>query len=76
MTTGDAPPLPPPETVLRPEVRVAGRTAVVTYSGAAPLYVGLYQVNIELSADTPAGLQPLVLSINGVESNTVQVAVR
>ncbi|MGA2325611.1 MAG: SBBP repeat-containing protein [Bryobacteraceae bacterium] len=76
VTTGDAPPLPPPETVLRPEVRVAGRTAVVTYSGAAPLYVGLYQVNIELSADTPAGLQPLVLSINGVESNTVQVAVR
>ena len=76
VTTGSAPPLPPPETVLRPEVRVAGRTAVVTYSGAAPLYVGLYQVNIELPADTPTGSQPLVLSINGAESNTVQIAVR
>ena len=76
VTTGSARPSPPPQTVLRPEVRVAGRLAVVMFSGAAPQYVGLYQVNIELPADTPAGSQPLVLSINGVESNTVQVAVR
>jgi uncharacterized protein (TIGR03437 family) len=57
-------------------VRIADRSAAVTYSGAAPQYVGLYQVNIVVPADTPAGLQPLVLSINGVDSNTVQVAVR
>jgi uncharacterized protein (TIGR03437 family) len=76
VATGNAPPVPPPETVLRPEVRVAGRPAAVTYSGAAPQFVGLYQVNIVAPADTPAGLQPLVLSINGVDSNTVQVAVR
>lgn len=76
VATGSAPPVPPPDTVLRPEVRVAGRPAAVTYSGAAPQFVGLYQVNIVVPADTPAGLQPLVLTINGVESNTVQVAVR
>jgi uncharacterized protein (TIGR03437 family) len=76
VTTGNAPPLPPPDTVLRPTVRVAGLPAAVTYSGAAPLYVGLYQVNIVVPADTPAGTQPLVLTINGVDSNTVQVAVR
>jgi uncharacterized protein (TIGR03437 family) len=76
VATGSVPPLPPPQTVLQPEVRVAGRIAVVAFSGAAPGYVGLYQVNVEVPADTPAGSQPLVLSINGVESNSVQVAVR
>jgi uncharacterized protein (TIGR03437 family) len=76
VATGNAPPVPPPETVLRPGGRVAGRPAAVTYSGAAPLYVGLYQVNIVVPADTSAGSQPLVLTINGVDSNTVQAAVR
>ena len=76
VATGSVPPLPPPQTVLQPQVRVAGRPAVVAFSGAAPGYVGLYQVNVEVPADTPAGSQPLVLSINGVESNSVQVAVR
>lgn len=76
MTTGGAPPLPPPDTVLRPTVRIAGLPAAVTYSGAAPLYVGLYRVNLVVPTDTPAGPQPLVLTINGVDSNTAQVAVR
>jgi uncharacterized protein (TIGR03437 family) len=76
VATGNAPPAPPPNTVFQPQVRIAGRSAEVTYSGAAPQFVGLYQVNIVAPADTPAGLQSLVLTINGVDSNTVQVAVR
>jgi uncharacterized protein (TIGR03437 family) len=74
---GEPPPSPMPTcSALWPQVRVAGLPAAVTFSGAAPLFVGLYQVNIVVPADTPAGSQPLVFTINGVDSNTVQVAVR
>lgn len=52
----------------RPAVTIGGRTAGVEFSGLAPGYVGLYQVNVRIPADAPAGYQPLVISIGGVES--------
>lgn len=74
--SGASAPSPPPETVARPEVVIAGIRANVSYSGAAAGYAGLYQVNAEVPVATPPGAQGLQLIINGVPSNTVKIAVQ
>jgi uncharacterized protein (TIGR03437 family) len=48
----------------------------VQFSGLAPGFVGLWQINVKLPADTPTGNIPVRILINGVPSNTVTVAVR
>ncbi len=56
---------------------VGGRPATVHFSGLAPGFVGLYQVNVQVPAGTTPGASvPLVLIQNGVSSNTVTLAVR
>lgn len=62
-------------TTTSPTVTIGGISAKVTFSGLAPGFVGLYQVN----ALVPAGVAPgvatsLILSIGGVQSNTVTIA--
>jgi len=60
-----------------PTVTVGGVNASVSFSGLAPGYVGLYQVNIQVPATAPSGdAVPVVLSIGGVTSNTVTIAVQ
>jgi uncharacterized protein (TIGR03437 family) len=49
-------------------VTIGGQTANVTYSGLAPGYVGLYQVNVTVPSNSPAGSQPVTLSIGGVSA--------
>jgi uncharacterized protein (TIGR03437 family) len=63
-------------TVQLPEVSIGGRPAAVQFSGLAPGFVGLYQVNAVVPADAPAGIQPLVVSIGGVSSQTSQLNIR
>ncbi len=63
-------------TLATPQVTLGGIPAVVTYSGLAPGFVGLYQVNVEV----PTGILtsnavPVVISIGGVSSNFVTIAV-
>jgi uncharacterized protein (TIGR03437 family) len=58
-----------------PTVTIGGVSANVSYSGLAPGFVGLYQVN----AQVPAGLAandavPVVLSMGGATSNTATIA--
>jgi uncharacterized protein (TIGR03437 family) len=64
-------------TTTQPTVTIGGVTAQVTYSGLAPEFAGLYQVNAVVP---PAALSgdnvSLVLSIGGVQSNTVTIAVQ
>jgi uncharacterized protein (TIGR03437 family) len=48
----------------------------VQYSGLAPGFVGLWQINVTIPAGTPAGNVPVRVIINGTPSNTVTVAVR
>lgn len=49
----------------------------VSYSGLAPGYVGLWQINVAIPAGTPTGSAvPIRVVINGTPSNTVTVAVR
>jgi uncharacterized protein (TIGR03437 family) len=76
MIAGAEPPQPPPETVLRPAVFVGGLQAVVAYSGAAPGFPGVYQLNVQLPANVTAGTQPLRIEAGGIASNTVTIFVQ
>jgi uncharacterized protein (TIGR03437 family) len=74
---GSASPVNPLATTLAaPSVTIGGVPAAVTFSGLAPGYVGLYQVNVQVPAGAPTGPDiPIVLTIGGVRSNTATIAV-
>jgi len=60
-----------------PTVTIGGMPAPVTFSGLAPSFVGLYQVNVQVpDSATPGSAVPVVLTIGGVTSNTVTIAVQ
>lgn len=64
-------------TQLTPEVFIAGLPArEVPFSGLAPGWLGLYQVNARVPDGVPSGLQPLVIQIGGQRSNEVRVQIR
>ena len=71
--TPDAPLVHVRDTV---EATVGGRTAQVLFSGLAPRFVGLYQVNIVVPDGLTAGDQDLVLRVGGVASPPIKLAVR
>jgi uncharacterized protein (TIGR03437 family) len=58
-----------------PTATIGGIPASVKFSGLAPGWEGLYQVNVEVPADAPTGTQPLKLSIGGQDA-TVSVVVQ
>jgi len=63
----------------QPSVCVAfGGTAFgdIKYSGLAPGYIGLWQINVQLPATVTGNAVPVRVTINGSPSNTVTVAVR
>ena len=63
-------------TVATPTVTVDGMAADVQFSGMAPGFVGLNQVNVQVPAGTRSSSNiPVILSINGKQSNTVTIAV-
>lgn len=72
-----APGDPPALVTAAVEARIGGQSATVQFAGLAPGFVGLYQVNVVV----PANIQPgpgveLILTQNGVSSNTVTLAIR
>ncbi len=59
-----------------PGVTIEGVPATVTFSGLAPGFVGLYQVNVVIPQEVSSGpAVPLILTISGVPSNAVTIAV-
>ncbi len=55
---------------------VGGVDVPVAFAGLAPGFVGLYQVNLEITDAVPSGDEvPLALTVEGVSSNEVTVAV-
>jgi uncharacterized protein (TIGR03437 family) len=63
-------------TVATPIVTIDGIQAGVQFSGAAPGFVGLYQINVRILAGVlfpPLGT--LVVSIGGMQSDPVTIAV-
>jgi uncharacterized protein (TIGR03437 family) len=75
--TGTAAPSGPlATTTTTPTVTVGGVSVPVLFSGLAPGFIGLYQVNAQLPSGVPGGAAvPVVLSIGGVVSNTATIAV-
>jgi uncharacterized protein (TIGR03437 family) len=64
------------ETTTAPVVAIGGTSAHVLYSGLTPSTVGLYQVNAQVPAGIATGPSvPVMISIGGVASNTVTIAV-
>jgi uncharacterized protein (TIGR03437 family) len=63
-------------TLAQPTVTVGGVEAAVFFSGLAPGFVGLYQVNVEIPVGVASGDSiDVVITIGGVPSNTVTIAV-
>ncbi|HXE74299.1 MAG TPA: hypothetical protein VNN18_01505 [Candidatus Xenobia bacterium] len=63
-------------TLTTPQVTIGGVPATVLFSGLAPPYVGLYVVTLQVPTGTPTGnAVPVVLTIGGISSNTVTIAV-
>jgi uncharacterized protein (TIGR03437 family) len=75
--SGAASPVSPlAQTSITPQVTIGGVQVTSIFSGLAPYYVGLYQVNVLVPASVTAGSAvPVTLSLNGATSNTVTIAV-
>lgn len=63
-------------TMAMPSVTIGGTKAIVSFSGLAPGFVGLYQVNAEVPATLKSGNQPVVIEISGASSNSVLLPVQ
>lgn len=59
-----------------PIVTIGGVSTLATFSGLAPGYVGLYQVNALVPAGVLGGAAvPVTISMGGTTSNAVTIAV-
>jgi uncharacterized protein (TIGR03437 family) len=76
-TGAPAPANPLAQTTQTVTVTIGGVPATVPFAGLAPGYVGLYQVNVQVPANCPTGdAVPVALSVEGVSSNQVTIAVQ
>jgi uncharacterized protein (TIGR03437 family) len=57
-------------------VTIGGVTAPVSFSGLAPGFVGLYQVNAQVPAGLAATNQPVIITISGAMSKSVLLPVQ
>jgi uncharacterized protein (TIGR03437 family) len=57
-------------------VAVGSSFGEIQYSGLAPGYIGLWQINVKIPQDAASGNVSVRVLINGAPSNTVTVAVR
>jgi len=71
-----APGDPLSHSVLTPTVTTAGQDSEVPFSGLAPGFIGLWQVNTVIPETTPSGPAELVLAVNNVAGKTVTVPVK
>ena len=63
-------------TAATPTVTIGGQAATVLFSGLSAGSVSLNQLNVTVSPNTPTGLQPVVVTISGVSSQTSHVYVQ
>jgi uncharacterized protein (TIGR03437 family) len=65
------------ETTVVPVVTFGGATATeVLFSGLAPGYVGLYQVNVPIPTGAPSGSVDVVVIVSGQASTPVKLAIQ
>ncbi len=63
-------------TTVTPTVYLGTTQATPSYSGLAPGFVGLYQVNVQIPPGLPSGTVPLVIASGSAYSNEVKIAVQ
>jgi minor extracellular serine protease Vpr len=63
-------------TTTTPVVTIGGQNSPVVFSGLAPGYVGLYQVNVTVPANISSGNQPITISIGGQTSKASGITVQ
>jgi uncharacterized protein (TIGR03437 family) len=63
-------------TLITPTVMIGGTNATVSFSGLAPGFVGLYQVNAKVPSGLSAGNQTVGVEIVGTSSNSVLLPVQ
>jgi uncharacterized protein (TIGR03437 family) len=62
-------------TIALPTITIGGAPAMVTFSGLAPGFVGLNQVNVVVPSGLPNGNQAVVMNVDGAASNSVLLPV-
>jgi adhesin/invasin len=62
-------------TVSTPTITIGGQPATVTFSGLAPGFADLYQVNATVPNGIGTGAQPVTCTIGGVSCQTVYLYV-
>jgi len=63
-------------TTTTPEVTIGGQPATVTFSGLAPGFAGLYQINVIIPPGLGAGPQPITVKIGGATSKASGIVLR
>jgi uncharacterized protein (TIGR03437 family) len=77
LATGQPGPIPVANTVYEPVVKLNGTSVPVLFSGAAPGFVGLNQVNFTIPTTAQVGPNiALSVSIDGVTSQSSEIAVQ
>jgi minor extracellular serine protease Vpr len=79
--SGEVTPLPTAaqplaSTLVTPTVTIGGVAAQVLFSGLTPGSIGLYQIDVMVPANAPAGAQPVVIAQNGISSQPASLPVK
>jgi minor extracellular serine protease Vpr len=76
--SGDPAPSSPPfaETTLPPVVMIGGQEAPVSFSGLAPGFAGLYQINVTVPSSLTPGAHPITVAIGGQTSKASGISVQ
>lgn len=59
-----------------PEVTIGGKPAQVEFAGLTPTGIGYYQINVRVPDNIEPGVQPVIVSVNGVPAKTVMLPVK
>jgi uncharacterized protein (TIGR03437 family) len=77
LATSQAGPIPPAYTTNTVTVGINGIDSPVLFSGAAPFFIGLNQVNFTIPADAPVGTALTVtVAANGISSPPTGIAIK
>ncbi len=74
--SGEPTPAQAPNTMTIPKVTIGGQTAHVVFSGLSPQSIALYQVNVVVPQNISAGSQAVVMTQNGIASQTSTIVVQ